>query len=163
MRAMTVTTPLGQVRHDDGGTRLEFVRQFPTDIAGLWSAITDPDRCAHWFGSWTGDPATGAVQLLMTAEDDASAQDVTIVECEEPTRLVVELPAPDGTWRLELDLSTDDDSSRLVFTQPLADPDEATNIGPGWHYYLDRLAAEVAGSPVPDDWSTYEPLASRYP
>lgn len=159
---MTVTTPLGQVRHDDRGTRLEFVRQFPTDIADLWSAITASERCAHWFGSWTGDPATGAVQLLMTAEDDAPAQRVTIVECDEPTRLVVELPAPDGTWRLELDLNSNDAGSRLVFTQPLADAGEAASIGPGWHYYLDRLAAVVAGSPVPDDWSAYESLASQY-
>lgn len=159
---MPVTTPLGRVLCDNGGVRLEFVRSFPTDVADLWSAITEPDRCARWFGSWTGDSASGTVQVTMTAEDDGTAQTVTIVECEAPTRLVVEMPAPEGSWRLHADLSQARGGSSLLFSQQLAVADEAASIGPGWHYYLDRLAAVVSGADVPDDWSAYEPLASGY-
>lgn len=160
---MTITTPTGRVLQDDQGVYLEFERIFPTDVADLWSAITESSRCARWFGSWTGDPTTGSVQLIMDAEDDHAAQTVTIVECEEPNVLVVELPAPDGTWRLAIELSDVDSGSRLVFTQHVTEPDETSSIGPGWHFYLDRLASVVANTTVPDDWAAYESLASEYP
>lgn len=159
---MTITTPLGTVLRDDQGVRLEFVRSFPTDMVDLWSALTDSARCARWFGSWTGDPATDTVQLTMTAEDDDTAQPVTIIECEAPSRLVIELPAPDGSWRLAMGLRAIEGGTCLVFSQGLAEPDEATSIGPGWHFYLDRLAAVVGDMPVPDDWGAYEALASQY-
>lgn len=159
---MTVTTPLGHVIRDEQGACLEFTRTFPTDVADLWSAITEPSRCARWFGNWTGDPSTGSVQVVMNAEDDNSAQPVTIVECTEAARLVVELPAPEGSWNLAMDLSEADGGSQLVFTQRLAESDDATSIGPGWHYYLDRLAAVVADTAVPSDWADYELLASQY-
>ena len=53
---MTVTTPLGQVLRDDEGMRLEFVRTYPDPIEDVWSALTEPDRVARWFGLWSGDP-----------------------------------------------------------------------------------------------------------
>lgn len=159
---MTVNTPLGEVRRDDLGLRLEFVRLFPTDVRDLWSAVTESDRCVLWFGAWSGDPASGTVELVMTAEEGAPAQSVAIVECTEPARLVIDMPSPDGSWRLSLEIGTDDVGSRLVFTQRLADTDEASSIGPGWHFYLDRLAAVVDKRTVPDDWGAYEPLADQY-
>lgn len=45
----------------------------------------------------------------------------------------------------------------LIFTQRLAEPYDASSIGPGWHYYLDRLGAVVARLPVPDHWDDYYP------
>jgi hypothetical protein len=39
---------------------------------------------------------------------------------------------------------------------------KSEEIGPGWEYYLDRLAAAMNGSPVPD-WDDYWPsLGSAY-
>lgn len=160
---MTTTTPPGQVLRDENGMRLEFVRTFDADVHDVWSALTESDRLGRWFGTWSGDPATGTVELRMWCEDDAatpqgreddaaSPQTVTIVECAEPTRLVVDLPSPDDTWRLEVSLSEDDGTTTLVFTQRLAEPYDATSIGPGWHYYLDRLSAVVANTPVPQTW-----------
>lgn len=35
-------------------------------------------------------------------------------------------------------------------------------LGPGWQDSLDRLAAVVAGTPVPDDWGEYEGRAAAY-
>jgi hypothetical protein len=39
----------------------------------------------------------------------------------------------------------------------LAEPYDASSIGPGWHYYLDRLDAVVADTAVPDKWDDYYP------
>ena len=44
----------------------------------------------------------------------------------------------------------------------LAEPYDATSIGPGWHFYLDRLAAEVARRPVDQVWDDYAPLGGEY-
>ncbi|WP_253853803.1 hypothetical protein [Prauserella alba] len=88
------------------------------------------------------------------------------MECEEPARLVVDLPSPEDTWRLQLSLTTNDDgSTTLVFIQRLAEPYDATGVGPGWHYYLDRLGAVIAHASVNQDWDTdyYPALSDAYP
>lgn len=160
-----ITTPTGEVVRDDEGMRLDFVRTFATDIDDLWSALVDPDRMGRWFGTWTGDPTTGRVQLVMTAEDEDAPQTVEVVECDPPTRLVVIAPSPDGPWRLSAELeATGPDATTLTFSHRLAEPYDATDIGPGWHWYLDRLAAVVSGDPVPEDFDAHlAGLAGAYP
>lgn len=154
---MSVTTPLGQVLRDQDGIRLEFVRSYHEPIEDVWSALTDSDRVARWLGTVSGDPGSGAVELVMTEEEGATPQVVTIVECAPPTRLVVDVPSPDGTWRLHVVLATEGDVTTLAFTQRLAEPYDASSVGPGWHYYLDRLGAVVDGADVPASWDDYYP------
>ncbi len=154
---MTVTTPLGQVLVDEAGMRLEFVRTYDFPVEEVWSALTDPERVARWFGTWTGDPGTGSIEFVMTEDERSTPQTVTILECRPPTTLVVDMPSPDGTWRLSASLRALAGVTTLVFIQRLAEPYDASNIGPGWHYYLDRLGAVVAGTPVPDKWGDYYP------
>jgi uncharacterized protein YndB with AHSA1/START domain len=159
---MTADSAVGQVLRDDEGVRLEFVRRYPTSPPDVWSALTDPGRLQAWFGTWSGDPASGSVQVRMT--EDPAEQTATIVECRAPSRLVVDLPSPDGRWRLSATLSERDGGTELVFTQRLAEPYDASSIGPGWQYYLDRLGAVLAGQPVPDVWEEYWPaLRDAYP
>lgn len=154
---MTVTTPLGQVLRDDDGMRLEFVRTYDEPVEDVWSALTEPGRVARWFGTWTGDPAAGRVEVLMTEEEGSTPQTVTILQCQPPTRLVVELPSPYGVWRLSASLSEQKGVTTLEFVQRLAEPDEVSSIGPGWHFYLDRLGAVVTETAVPDEWDDYYP------
>ena len=154
---MTVSTPLGRVLRDSDGMRLEFVRTYDDPVEDVWSALTEPDRVARWFGRWSGDPATGTVEVLMTEEEGATPQPVTIVACEPPTRLVVDLPSPDGTWHLSATLQERDGGTVLRFVHRLAEPYDASSIGPGWQFYLDRLGAVVSGVPVPEAWDDYYP------
>lgn len=143
--------------------RLEFVRSYDEAVDEVWSALTSPERVARWLGTVSGDPTTGRVELVMTEDEGATAETVTILECEPPTRLVVDLPSPDGTWRLSAVLRAHNDVTTLVFTQRLAEPYDASSVGPGWHYYLDRLGAVVTDAPVPDAWDAYYPsLAAAY-
>ena len=154
---MTVSTPLGQVLRDEAGMRLEFVRTYDNSLADVWAALTEPGRVAGWFGSWTGNPASGTVELLMGEDEGAAPQTVTILECQPPILLVVDLPSPDGAWRLSVTLQARAGETTLCFTQRLAEPYDASSIGPGWHYYLDRLDAVVANTAVPDNWDDYFP------
>lgn len=161
---MTITSPLGTVIRDDEGMRLEFVRTFPDPIDVVWSAVTDPDELAAWFGTWRGDPATGTIEVS-PIEGDGSFAPAQLLECDPPRRVAVVLPSPDGDWPLSITLSESDGVTTLVFVHRLAEPYDATSVGPGWHYYLDRLDAAIHATPMPEgeDWPSYEPLGARYP
>ena len=68
-----------------------------------------------------------------------------------------------GAWRVVLSLRAEGDGTVLVFAHEDVPADEVGSVGPGWHYYLDRLGAVLAGTPVPDDWDSYFPsLQSAY-
>ncbi|UDY36038.1 SRPBCC family protein [Dermatobacter hominis] len=161
---MTISTPLGTVVRDDEGLRLEFVRTFPDPIERVWAAVTDPDELGTWFGTWRGDPSTGTVELC-SIEGDGSYEPTPIVECDPPRKLAVVVSSPEGAWPLSVELSESDGVTTLVFVHRLAEPYDATSVGPGWQYYLDRLDAVLRGTEMPgmEDWPEYEPLGARYP
>ena len=158
---MTAATPVGRVLRDAGGVRLELTRTHAAPPEQVWAALTEPALLERWFGSWSGDPSSGTVQLRM-GEDPDLAQPVVVRECAPPHRLAVDLPSPDGTWPLSVVLVEEGAGTRSTLVHRLAEPYDAGSVGPGWQYYLDRLAAVVAGTPVPDDWGAYEGLAAAY-
>jgi uncharacterized protein YndB with AHSA1/START domain len=160
----TIATPTGEVIRDDDGLRLEFVRTYPDPIERVWAAVTDPEELAVWYGTWRGDPASGTVELA-SIEGGGEFKAVEIVECRPPRRVAIVLPTPYGPWPLSITLSESNGVTTLVFVHRLAEPYDPTSIGPGWHYYLDRLGATMSGGamPEPEDWPSYEPLGARYP
>ncbi len=159
----TVATPTGEVIRDDDGMRLEFVRTYPDPIERVWAAVTEPDELAAWYGTWRGDPTSGTVELA-SIEGGDEFKPVEIVECHPPRRVAIVLPTPYGPWPLSVTLSESDGITTLVFVHRLTEPYDATSIGPGWHYYLDRLGATISGGTMPqgEDWPSYEPLGARY-
>ncbi|MFD5868716.1 SRPBCC domain-containing protein [Corynebacterium sp. NPDC060344] len=167
---MNASTPAGEVIRCNDSTILSFRRELGHPIDDVWRTLTDPARTAGWIGPWSGDPASGTIDLVMSAEGDGPPQNVTIVECDEPSSLIVETPAPAGGWRLEVRLcegnvdASDEPSTIPRFTQPLDDPASAADIGPGWHYYLDRFEAVLDGRAVDMDWDAdyYPALKDTY-
>lgn len=159
----TIGSPTGKVIRDADGVRLEFVRTYPDSIERVWRALTDPDELGGWYGTWRGDPSTGSVELA-SIEGGGEFKTVQIVECERPRRLAVLLPTPYGPWPVSLTLSESGGVTTLVFEHRLDEPYDTASIGPGWHYYLDRLGAAISGGtmPEPEDWPSYEPLGARY-
>ncbi len=110
-----------------------------------------------------GDPASGTVQLHMSAEEGTPASPVRIDSCSEPYVLAVTTPAEGEPWVLRMILSSTAVGSSLTFTHELPTPVDASSIGPGWEFYLDRLAAVLDGGEVPDDFEKYYPArASAY-
>lgn len=159
---MGVTTPLGEVLRDQDGVRLQFVRRHAQPVAAVWATLTDPDLVVQWLGAVSGDPGSGSVSLAMTEGEGGPPETVRILVCDPPTRLVVDLSGPDGAWRLSAELQDGGEGTTLVFGQRLTEPYDASSIGPGWHYYLDRLGAVVTGSAVPDSWDDYLSLRDSY-
>lgn len=167
---MTASTPAGELISSGDSTILAFRRELAHPIDDAWRALTDPELTSAWIGPWSGDPSTGTFELVMPAEGDGPAQNVTIVECDEPSSLIVQTPGPGDGWRLEVRLCEGDvdsagtPSTILRFTQPLDDPASAADIGPGWHFYLDRYEAVLDGRSVDMDWDAdyYPALKDRY-
>ena len=57
---MTTVTPTGQVVPTATGRDLVLERTLPGSIDDAWASITEPDRLARWFCTWTGEPQVGA-------------------------------------------------------------------------------------------------------
>lgn len=162
MTDKTATSPLGAVVREGDGYRLEFVRTFPDPIDRVWAAMTDSDELQGWYGTWTGDPSTGEVEVTFNEAPDNPGP-VTIEECQAPRLLAVVVPSPDGPWPLRIELESIEGGTRLTFNHRLAEPFDASYIGPGWQYYLDRVTAHLNGTPIPSDWDAYGPLSTQYP
>jgi uncharacterized protein YndB with AHSA1/START domain len=140
------TTPTGRIEQREGRHVLVQVRTFHAPIEDVWAAVTEPERLARWIGSWTGDPASGAVLFRMLFEgEDHEAETMTIRVCEPPRRLHLTSQAGEDTWLLELDLSHADGVTTLTFAQPGVTAEQVGGVGPGWDYYLDRLVDVETG------------------
>ncbi|MGQ0773360.1 MAG: SRPBCC family protein [Pseudonocardiales bacterium] len=159
-----VTSPAGELRYDaDGQRTLVFHRRYPYPIEDVWAAVTDSDRLVRWFGSYQGVGVVGGtVALTMIAEEDAGGEPSTvhIIECESPRRLVVDVPEHGiSSWRIALTLAAEGGATTLLFEQAIPPEMQMTDVGPGWHWYLDRLAASLTDTPMPD-WNDYYPALS---
>lgn len=120
-----------------------FPRRLPLSREDAWAAVTDPARTARWIGSWSGDPASGTVEMTMSAEEGSPAESVAVLRCEAPDLVVVRI-GPDG-WVITVRIEGDDDEVTISLEQDIADADAASGIGPGWDFYLDRLVEAEAG------------------
>ena len=146
---------LGQVTAVPEGVRLQFRRTWPDPVEDVWSALTEPDRLARWIGTYDGERRVGGSgTFTMTHEEEPAGDALRIVECDPPRRLVVEWQDELG-WRVELDLAREDGATVLTFTQVFPAGTDAVDYALGWHWYLDKLDAEVTGRPAPPGWDRF--------
>jgi uncharacterized protein YndB with AHSA1/START domain len=149
-----------------GGVRLVFRRELEEPVDEVWAAVTEPDRLSRWIGTWTGEARPGATVLFtMTAEGAVDPEPVTIVACDPPHGYVVDMPdvmdREGPSWRYEVALEALGTGTVLTFVHHLSDPSVTGDMGVGWQYYLDRLAAALADGPMPE-WEPYLGLRDHY-
>ena len=70
-------TPTGYYR--DG--RIVIERRLDLSPGEAWDALTASEHTARWIGPWSGDPATGSIDLTMTAEEGSPSMPLRIDEC----------------------------------------------------------------------------------
>ena len=62
-------TPTGTLIRTPDGRDLVLIRTFRATIHDVWASITESERTARWFASWTGDAAPGeTIRYTMTFE-----------------------------------------------------------------------------------------------
>ena len=136
-------------------------REWPDPIDDVWSALTESERTARWIGTWNYTETDTTVEFTMTGEVDAGGEvappvTVTIVECDPPRRLVLDIPEGDGPpWRVAVSLTEEGGRTVVLFEQRVAGGVSPADVEAGWSWYLDRLGAALHGEPMPP-W-TYTP------
>jgi uncharacterized protein YndB with AHSA1/START domain len=143
---------------DDGRQRLEFRRSWPDPIESVWAALTERDRLVRWIGTYDGERRPGGSgTFAMTQEEGEHAGSPTrIVECDPPRRLVVEwVQEGSENWRVDVDLWAQDVRTVLRFIQFFPAGADVIDMALGWHWYLDKLGAEIDGGPQPADWDAF--------
>jgi uncharacterized protein YndB with AHSA1/START domain len=163
---MTTPTPTGRlVAGADGaaGPDLVLTRTFRAPIEDVWASITEPERTARWFASWSGEAGPGkTIRCRLMFEEGEPESDMTIDACEAPTHLAVTSRDEHGSWRLEARLAESDGVTTLTLVQHLEPDAPVGAVGPGWEYYLDMLVASRTGEPRPDFGDYYPAQAAYY-
>jgi len=120
-------------------------REFRTDPADLWQAITDPVRAGRWLASLTIDGDDVALGF-----DGGSSRSGKILECEAPRRLRIVLQ-PDTADQsfLGVTLEPTNAGTRLVMQQDGLSPIWAALYAAGWQHHAQRLDAATGGSSAP--------------
>ena len=152
--------PTGRLVTSADGDELVVSRTFRAPIADVWASVTEPERTARWFGTWTGDAAPGRmIKVQMGFEEQAPWFDKRIDVCDPPRRLA--LSNESGDMRIELLLSNTDGLTALQLVHHLEPTHEIGDYGPGWEYYLDMLVASRDDLPTPD-FDDYYPAMKPY-
>ncbi|MFC0672967.1 SRPBCC domain-containing protein [Brachybacterium hainanense] len=156
---MTSTPPLhGQLEDGPRGPELQLIRSYPVDVRTLWEALTVSDRLERWIGRIEGDPASGQVTFFMTAEgEDVEPEHCVIRDCVPERSFALDTSTGDGAWHLRIALTPSGEGTDLLFAQEVGE-DPLGSIGPGWEYYLERLARALAGTdPDAVRWDAFFP------
>jgi uncharacterized protein YndB with AHSA1/START domain len=165
------TRILGSLRSADGAGVVRIEDRYDTDIDDLWSAITDPDRLARWFGEVDGELSQRGEFRLRIA--DAGERTGQVETCEPPQRLVVTtretdesyrkgqgVPPFDAVW--EITLTADGDRTILVLEVKGMPLDKIAFYGAGWQIHAENLAAYLAGREPGEVEARWEELVPPY-
>ena len=139
-------------RLDDGKGAVRMEDLYDTDIADLWSALTDPRRLSRWVATVEGDLRPGGtVHALFTSGWEGPGQ---IAICQAPDHLAVTMEpgTPDETV-IEATLTTEQGRTRLVIEERGIPVDALFVHGAGWQAHVEDLAAYLSGAETAD-WAT---------
>ena len=141
-----VTRAIEDSTHE--GTPVKVVvasRTYPTDVADLWDAVTDPERIARWFAPVSGDLEVGG---RFQVEGNAGGEGVT---CDQPKHLAITWEfAGDTSWvDLHLEEATDGATLVLRHAADVRGNEHMATYGPGavgvgWELGLMGLAEYLA-------------------
>lgn len=147
----------GVLEHRDGKDVIRFERRLSHPIERVWAALTEPEQLRGWWGAADELELTVGgrftLRWLNTDLDGNSAVMHATITALDPPRLLETKGDMHGVLRWELRPEGDD--TVLTFTSTLDLPEKyRTMVLAGWHWHLDTLAAELAGSPF--DWSAWQ-------
>jgi uncharacterized protein YndB with AHSA1/START domain len=125
----------GTLVTSDGRAALRFERTLPHSVERVWRAVSTPAELERWFPAavdWT--PAEGE-----TLKGYGATGEVT--EVDAPHRLAWTF----GGEHYRFELSAQEGGCRLIFTHIFGVRAMAAQVATGWHTYLSRLEAHLAG------------------
>ena len=154
---------LGTLRSADGAGAIRIEQRFDTGIDDLWSALTDSERLALWYGAVEGELRVGRE---FQARVHASAWEGTgrVEECDAPHRFRVASKEPNepNEETLEVTLTGHGDQTTLVVEQGNLPLDLLWAYGAGLQIHVEDLATYVAGRERGDTTTRFDELKPAY-
>jgi uncharacterized protein YndB with AHSA1/START domain len=147
--------PNGFISVEGRVATLTFKRRLQHPIEEVWSAITDPEQRADWFGATVVDGRTGGTIEMVAEGPPVSREQRTIkgrILVWDPPRVF------EHEWNQPLveksivryELAAEGDATILTFTHRGLSLPNAQGYISGTHAFLDRLAAQLHGAELPD-------------
>jgi uncharacterized protein YndB with AHSA1/START domain len=155
------TRVLGELASDGGSGVVRIEDRHEVGVEDLWSALTEPQRLAGWYGKVDGDLRPGGAfradlgHWVGTGRVDA---------CERAERLLVTLREVDATDEtvVEATLTPDADQTVLVIQVRGLPLDLLGAYGVGWQIHAENLAAHLAGRGRVDSEARWAALTPAY-
>jgi uncharacterized protein YndB with AHSA1/START domain len=164
-----VSQILGSLRAANGKGAARIETRYDTDIQDLWSAITDPERLARWYGRVDGDLRPGG-KFRLYVEASQWEGIGRIDTCEPPRHLLATTRQSDESWQhgeipydevIEATLTEDGERSILVVEASGLPLGKLPYYGAGWQHNVETLAAYLAGR-EPEGEERFEEIVPSY-
>ena len=163
---------LGSLRSADAKGVVRIEDRYDTDIADLWSTLTDPGRLARWYGQVEGDLRPGG-EFHLYIESDGWDGTGRVDACEPPRRLLVTTRETDESYlrgkgvppydeAIEATLTADGGQTILVIEVRGMPLDTIAFYGAGWQIHAENLAAYLAGRERGDTEARWDELVPPY-
>jgi uncharacterized protein YndB with AHSA1/START domain len=157
---------LGTLRSEDGQGVVRMEDRYDTDIEDLWSALTDPQRLARWWGDVTGDLCVGGEFHFRIP--NALEGNGRVDACEPPRQLLVTMrdeepsPGQPAETIIEAHLTADGDQTVLVVEERGLPLNLLAAYGAGVQIHVENLADYLAGRERGDDEERWGELLPAY-
>jgi len=135
--------------------------KYESDCGDTWSALTEPQRLAHWYGKVEGDLRVGGefTAYVLASEWDGRGR---IDACVPQQKLEVTVWEKVGEEHvIAVELMADSDLTTLVLEVRGLPLDLVWAYGAGWQVHLEDLGAYLSGQGsrnLPTRWDELEPL-----
>jgi uncharacterized protein YndB with AHSA1/START domain len=156
----------GTLHSEDGNALVCMKSRYDTDIDDLWSALTDPQRLARWYGRVEGDFCVGGefTALVHGSQWEGRGR---IDECDRPRQLRVTTSEEGGPETVvTAELVADGGQTVLTIEVRGMPLEKIFAYGAGWQVHVEDLSAHLAGHDCADfgaAWlSRWDELAQSY-
>jgi uncharacterized protein YndB with AHSA1/START domain len=163
-------TPAGAVSYKGDHATITFSRRIGHPPEDVWSAITEPAQLQSWYmtratiaGGKGGsiDFISGPSRFHVTGRI-LSWDPPRLFEHEWKVEPQPGLPSGEESL-VRWELAREGHETLMTFTFSRLTRRTATGFAPGMHAFLDRLAAQLDGEPMPNWMSRVEEMRRYYP
>jgi uncharacterized protein YndB with AHSA1/START domain len=157
---------LGTLRAEDGEGVVRMEDRFDTSVDDLWSALTEPDRLAGWFGEVEGVLGHGREFRVRIA--DAGEATGRVDAYEPPQRLVLTMrdadpqPGQPEQTVIEARLTADGEQTILVWEERGMPVNLLAAYGAGIQIHIEHLADYISGRELRDAEALWGELFPAY-
>ena len=149
---------LGVLAQQDDRWTLTFTRRLAHPPEKVWRAVTEPEHLAVWYPQEiVGERKDGAPLRFVSHGDSGDGFDGQMLVFDPPA--VMEFTW--GTDLLRIELAADGAETVLTLTDTFDDLGKAARDAAGWHECLERLTADLDGTPLPalgEPWQKIHPV-----